>query len=148
VLGTTGTVKIYSGGSLVQTINANHTFSGQKVSELLWVSGNYLYIDPTVDFTPGTSCYVTIDAGVVKDACGNNNPAVTNAASIAFVVDGGPTATASSNANGSINQGGVGMLFDRPIVAGTGDINVYDSSNNLVVSVASTNAAVIYSTEA
>jgi hypothetical protein len=148
VLGTTGTVKVYSGGSLVQTINANHTFTGQKVSELLWVSGNYLYIDPTVDLTPGSSCYVTIDAGVVKDACGNNNPAVTNAASIAFVVDGGPTATASSNANGSINQGGVGMKFDRPIVAGTGHVNVYDSSNNLVTSVAATNPAVVYSTEA
>ena len=143
VLGTTGKVKIYANGSLVQTINANDTFGAQKVSELIWTSGNYLYIDPTVDFATGASVYVTIESGVVKDACGNVNPAVMSTSSIAFTVDPGPTsANPTLPASGSINESPVSLTFDRPVVAGAGNIVVYDGSNNVIATVASNSAAV------
>lgn len=145
VLGTTGKVKIYANGSLVQTIDANATFAGSKVSELIWVSGNYLYIDPTVDFAPGASVYVTIESGVVKDACGNLNPAVTNPASITYTVDPGPTSANPTVASGgSINERPIGLTFDRPVVAGAGNLVVYDGSNNVLATIPSNSAGITY----
>jgi hypothetical protein len=145
VLGTTGKVKIYANGSLVQTINANDTFSSQKVSELIWTSGNYLYIDPTVDFAVGASVYVTIESGVVKDACGNVNPAVMGSTSIAFTVDAGPvTAAPSLPSGGSINESPVSLTFDRPVVAGSGNLVVYDGSNNVLATIPSNSSGITY----
>ena len=145
VLGTTGKVRIYANGSIVQTINANETFAANKVSELLWVSGDFLYIDPTVDFDIGDQCYVTIESGVVKDACGNPNPSVMNSSIIAFKIDAGPIATFSSlPAGGSIQENKLTMTFDRPVVPGTGNLVVYDASNNVVATVAPTNPAVTF----
>jgi hypothetical protein len=136
VLGTTGRVRVYENGSLKQTINANDTFASQRVSELLWVSGNYLYIDITTDFAVGSSVYVTIEGGVVKDACGYSNPAVTNPSTIAFTVDPGPTAVVSSlAASGTVNEEPLTLTFDRPVVGGSGNVVIYDSSNNVVASV-------------
>ena len=145
VLGTSGLVKIYANGSLVQTINANNTFTADKVSELLWVSGNNLVIDQTVDFPIGAQCYVTIESGVVRDACGNPNPSVVNSSTIAFTIDSGPIAEFSSlPAGGSIQQNKLTMTFDRPVVAGTGNLIIYDASNNVVATVAPTNPAVTF----
>jgi|LauGreDrversion4_1035100.scaffolds.fasta_scaffold00556_4 hypothetical protein len=144
-LGTTGKVKIYANSSLVQTIDANDTFTAQKVSELLWVSGNYLYIDPTVDFAVGASVYVTIESGVVKDACGNLNPAVTNTSTIAFTVDAGPGASvASLPSGGSIQQSPVAMTFDRPVVGGAGNVLIKNGAGTTVATVASNSPAVTY----
>jgi hypothetical protein len=143
VLGTSGLVKIWTAaGVLHQTINAAQNFNTNKVSELLWVSGTSLFIDPTIDLTPGTTYYVTIEANVVGDACGNKNSPITNINLIRFTVDGGPVATVALAPGGSVNEQGIGMTFDRPVVAGTGNVKIFDSSNNLIATVPSTDPAV------
>ena len=144
VFGTTGSVKIYTAaGSLVQTINIADTFSGQKVSELVWISGSTLAIDPTIDLTPGTTYYINLDAAIVKDACGAGNGSIGGSTTIRFTVDGGPTtANPTVASGGSINERQIGLTFDRPVIAGTGNIVVYDGNNNVISTVASDSAAV------
>lgn len=147
VFGSSGSAKLYTAaGSLVQTFNAADTVSLSIRSELMWISGNTLYIDPTVDLTPGTTYYVTLDSGVVRDACGNPNPGIANSSTIRFTVDPGPTATASIAANNSIDQSGLSLTYDRPVVAGTGNLKIYDSANNLVASVPATDPSVSFTT--
>lgn len=141
--GTTGSVKIYTAaGSLVQTINVADTYTDQKVSELIWISSSTLVIDPTIDLTPGTTYYINLDAAIVKDACGAGNASVGGSTTIRFTVDGGPKATGSVASSGSINETGVSLLYDRPVVAGTGNVVIYDNNNNVVATIASNNPAV------
>jgi hypothetical protein len=144
VFGTTGSVKIYTAaGSLVQTINVADTFTSNKVSELLWISGSTLAIDPTIDLTPGTTYYINLDAAVVKDACGAGNGSIGGSTTIRFTVDGGPTtANPTVASGGSINERAIGLTFDRPVIPGTGNIVVYDGNNNVISTVASNSAAV------
>ena len=144
ILQTTGTIKIYTAaGSLHQTINLADTFLGQSVSELAWTNSATLYIDATTDLTPGTTYYVTLDNGVVKDACGAGNAAITNPNTIRFTVDAGPVSTvANLPASGVITQEPLALTFDRPVLPGTGDLKIYDSSNNLITTVAATDPSV------
>ena len=144
VFGTTGSIKIYTAaGSLVQTINIADTFGGQKVSELVWISGSTLAIDPTIDLTPGTTYYINLDAAIVKDACGAGNGSIGGSTTIRFTVDAGPTtANPTVASGGSINERAIGLTFDRPVIPGTGNIVVYDGNNNVISTVASNSAAV------
>ena len=147
VFGSSGSAKLYTAaGSLVQTFNAADTVSLSIRSELMWISGSTLYIDPTVDLTPGTTYYVTLDSGVVRDACGNANAAIVDTSIIRFTVDPGPTATVSIASSGSIDQSGLSLVYDRPITYGSGSLKIYDSANNLVASVPATDASVSYTT--
>jgi len=146
VLGSSGSAKLYtSGGSLVQEFKASEAVSSSVKSELMWISGNSLYLDPTVDLTPGTTYYVTIDAGTVKDACGNSCGSITNSTTVRFTVDQmNPTKSIASS--GSIDESGLALAFDRPVTSGTGNMRIYDSSNNLVATIAPTDPAVVYTT--
>jgi hypothetical protein len=143
LLGKTGSVKVYADVTMVQEIKASDTFAAQKTSELLWVSGTYLYIDPTVDLPVGASCYVTVDSGVVTDVCGNKNPALVNNNLTAFRVDPGPTAGAPSlPSGGGINERPIALTFDRPVVPGSGNLLVKDGAGNIIKTVSASNAAV------
>ena len=148
VLTTSGYVKVYKyNGTLVQSISLADTFYTNKASELLWTSGNTLYIDCTEDFTPGETYYVTLDAGVVSDSCGNKNTVLGGADNIKFTVDGGPTATVSSNAQTiTATQQPYTLSFDRVVEAGTGNLIVKDGSGTVIKTIAATDPAVTFTT--
>jgi hypothetical protein len=68
-----------------------------------------------------------------------------NPITIAFTVDPGPTsANPTLPASGSINEEPLTLTFDRPVVAGSGNLVVYDTSNNVVATLTSTDPAVTY----
>jgi hypothetical protein len=148
--GTSGTVAITGH----QTFNVTQTFQSNKVSELLEIkkdpragttlTSNALYINPTLDLTPGTTYTVTISANALTNTCGTLGNAAVTGTTIQFTVDAGPTATvALKSTNGSVNQGGVDMTYDRTVVAGTGKVKVYQGST-LLKEVAGNDPAVTY----
>lgn len=139
-----GTVTVYVNGSEQQVIDgatANSTTGGEPYG-LLWTSGSYLYIDPTIDFSPGDEVAVLISTNVVRTSCGNKNGQITTST---FTVDPGPTSSAASLPDsGVINEQPLALTFDRPVVAGTGNLVVYDGSGNVVGTVASDDPAITY----
>ena len=155
MLGTSGTVTI----SGHQTFNVTQTFESNKVSELLRAGPDpmvpvpipplkpvlcALWINPTVDLTTGSTYTVTVTANAVTNECGTHGNAAITGTTIQFTVDPGPTATVALNStNGSVNQGGVGMTFDRTVTPGAGKVKVYQGST-LVGEAAGTNPAVTY----
>lgn len=139
-------IRIYeSNGTLHQEINTAWTFDANKTSELIWITSNILHINPTKDFTPGKSYYVTAESGALMDSCPTFWFGITSNNVITFTIDAGPEApTATINDNGSINESGVSMTFDRDVTAGTGQMIVYDGSNNVIATIDPDDPAVIY----
>lgn len=139
--------RIYeSTGTLHQQINTKWTFDDNRTSELIWISGgNVLNINPTRDLTPGKSYYVTADNGSLRDSCPTFWSGISSNNVIVFTVDAGPQApTASTNNNGSINESGIGLAFDRDVVPGPGQMIIYDSSNNVIATIEPDDPAVLY----
>lgn len=96
-LNSSGTITIASSAGTHQAINIAHTFSGNKVSELLWVDNKELVINPTKDFTPGATYWLTITANCVSDTCGiNGNEAILDTSKIRWTVDPGPKTKTTS----------------------------------------------------
>lgn len=99
-LGTSGTITIASSSGTFQQFNIAHTFKSNKVSELLWIdeaNDKILVINPTKDFTPGTTYWLTITANCVYDKCRiNGNAAILDTNKIRWRVDPGPTSKTTS----------------------------------------------------
>lgn len=91
-LGTTGTITIHnSNGSVYQSIPVTTNFNSNKTSELIWTSQNKLILNPTKDFTPGSTYYVLSTPLTVRDGCGLTWSGTTNVNLIRFTVDSGPS---------------------------------------------------------
>jgi hypothetical protein len=126
-----------------QTFDVTTNFAENKTSEIIWTSGNSVFLNPTTDLTPGVTYTISGTAISVRDA--NNVTWSGISGGFPFTVDPGPEApTPSLPSTNSINQQPLSLQFDREIVAGTGNINVYDGANNLIKTITSTDPAVSY----
>jgi hypothetical protein len=141
-LHSSGTITLNSSAGAHQVFNVANTFDSGKVSELITVSGSTLTIRPTVDMATGLTHHVLLSAGCVKDACETVFAGLSDVNTIRFTVDPGATAPAPVFSNGSPNEAGVVLNFDRTVEPGTGNIQVFDSSNKLIASVPSTDPSV------
>jgi hypothetical protein len=138
-----GTISIYKAdGTLHQTFTVTDTFTGQKVSEILWISGNSVYLNPTKDFLLDTTYYVQVSNSAVKDFYGRSFGGITDTSTIRFTVDPGPTATTAPITN---NNSQIVMTFDREIQSGTGQIN-YVANGSTVGSTTATDVSVTITT--
>jgi len=137
-----GTIVINSNTGIHQTINLSNTFANNKTSELVWVSGNSLYINPTKDFDVGKSYYVTLTAACVKDVCGIGNGVINDSTTFAFATDPGPTPQIAVASSGSIAEEGISLTYDRTVVPGNGQVILYDSTNTQVLAVGPTSPGV------
>ncbi len=101
------------------------------------VVGNAVTINPTTDLLPGTTYSVTFAAGIVKDAAGENAPAVGSTSALSFkavgVVDtAAPTLVSTSpidNATG-ITSSRIVLTFNEPVVAGLGNIIISNATGD------------------
>ena len=142
---TSGSVRLYnSSGTEIQAFDVAKTFTANKVSELIWIEGSTLYVNPTVDMNFDTTYYVLIDAGVVVDSCSRVYTGLTDVNTVRFKTDAGPVATLQPlNASGSVNQTGIVMDFDRTVEPSTGLVSIIDvNTSTTIATVASTDPSV------
>ena len=129
-LQTTGTITI----SGQQVIDLSKTFSNAHTSNLVWVSGNTLWINPTSDFAPATTYHLTMTSNCVKDACGiNGNTQISDSTTVVWTTDNGGIASAGST--GSITPT---LTYDRQVLLGTGTANITTGGGTVVSSITPT----------
>lgn len=139
---TFGTISVYkSNGSLHQTFNVADTFSGQKVSEILWISGDSVYLNPTKDFEPGETYYVQASASSIKDNYGRSWAGINDTTTVRFTVDAGPTSTLTPVTTSSNS---IELVFDREVVPGDGQLVIKDNLGNIVGYIDPTDSAITY----
>jgi hypothetical protein len=124
----TGNIVVKANGSTHQTFNVQTSFNANYTSEIIWISGDSLYLNPTTDLPNGATITVEAENGTVVDSCAilwdGTNP-------VSFKVDPGPTSTNSiPSVEGQYpTAGDLTMAFDRTVTRGTGKIRVFNSSN-------------------
>jgi hypothetical protein len=141
-----GTVTLYKvGAGSVQVFDVAQTYSGNQVSELMWIDGTTLYINPTTDMDLGGTYYVLLSSGVVQDGCGTTYGGLTNVNTIRFTVDAGPVASAPVfGGNNVFNETQAYVDFDRTVEKGTGSIEVVDTATNTVVKTIPASSDAVY----
>jgi len=148
IFGTSGTITIKSGslGLTYQTFNITYTFAGNKIGDLFWIEGDTLWLNSTVDFTPGATMYVNITANCVYNSCNSSgNTAITDTTTAHWTVDGGATIsqTTAPPSGQSINQAGISLGLDRPAAINpSGTIDIKDSSGNIVKTIYGSDPAI------
>ena len=143
--GTSGTITIYkSGGTQHQQFDISQTFTDNQINELFWISGNTVYLNPTVDLDKNSTYYVNISSTAIVHADCDDLAfgGITNTTTATFDTDPGPTAPAATVSNGSPSDSGITQIYDRPIEAGTGNIIIKDNTNTVVATIPATDSSV------
>ena len=132
-----GNFVIFNGnGTVLRTVSATDT------SQLTF-SGATVVLNPLADLSAGSSYYINIDSGAVKDSSGNAFAGITGTSfynfSTAAVVVGDvtpPQLTSSTPADNATNvavSSNLVLTFNEPIQAGVGNILLVDSTNGSVL---------------
>jgi uncharacterized protein YjiK len=135
ILAGTGNLVLSNGAGDTRTIAISD-------SAQIKVMSNTLVIDPATDLVPGTSYSISYPAGLLKDASGNNAPALSSAALISFttvgVLDTVAPALASTsplnNATG-ITSSRILLNFNEAVVAGVGNIVISNGTDTRTINV-------------
>lgn len=140
-IGGTFTIKD-AGGGTYQDFNVQANFTQDKVSEVLWIDGPNVYLNPTKDFNFGATYYVNGTNNSVRDYYGNAWGGLSNSTTVRFTVDPGPSAVSIPITDTSSN---IAMVFDRDIEPGPGVVRVYDNNNTLLAEIPSDDPRISYS---
>lgn len=118
------------GGLTHQQFDLSHTFKDNKISELVWVSGNTLWLNPTIDLDRDTEYYVTLSGSCVKNACNTaGNSQFGSSTTTNFKTDAGPKASSKSSQEGNLS-------YDRPVTINSDkNINIVNPSNVTVATI-------------
>ena len=136
----TGSIQIYkSNGTLHQDFNVEHTFTGNGVNELLWIIGDDVYINPTVDLDKGSSYYLLADSSSIVSPCNVYWTGETSTSAITWTADTGPEATLDIN---EVENGFIELNYDRNISLVSGNVLIKDSNQNVVATIPSNSAAI------
>ena len=143
ILGDSGTITLYrADGTTHQAFDVTTSYADDKTSEIIWCSDNVVYLNPTKDLNLKTTYYIQASSGSVKSHCVSWG-GISDTTSVRFSTDPGPTLTSTSQATSSTSTQFVNYQYDRTVVPNTGNLRIYDSSNNLVKQVSGTDTAVI-----
>jgi methionine-rich copper-binding protein CopC len=138
-----GTISIFGAdGALVRSIAAADTTQVR-------FNGSTVTIDPAANLGTGQSYYVLVSAGAFTDLSGNGWAGITATTAFNFSTGASDTAapvvvtlTPSDNA-ASVNAGSnLVMLFNEPVVAGSGNI-VIRNGNTVVATIAAGNTGLV-----
>jgi methionine-rich copper-binding protein CopC len=124
-----GTISIFSAdGTLVRSI------AGSDTAQVRF-NGNTATIDPSANLGAGQSYYVLVSAGAFTDLSGNGWAGITSATAFNFTTGASDTAapvvvtlTPSDNAASVNAASNLVMLFNEPVVAGSGNIIIRNGS--------------------
>lgn len=133
-LGKSGSIRIDGH----QTFNVNSTFTSNKTSEIIWVDGNTVWLNPTLDMPAGATFTVSGDPNSVRALCGEYWDGDPGSVDTSITIDAGPVATVVSptnNSTGEINNAAVEISYDRDIIKGNGSLRVLDSTGTEVASI-------------
>lgn len=121
---------------------AGGTDSSTTVDETV---ADYLVINPTKPFKPGTSYYIQIPAGVIIDAaCNVDYEGITDSSTVTWTTDSIDNTTPPVAPAGAPARRTVEYELGRPAVPGDGKVQIFDASGVLVAEVDSTDPAVTY----
>jgi methionine-rich copper-binding protein CopC len=126
-----GTISLFSGsGTLVQSFVAN---TSPNVTQ---PTPSQIVINPTANLIANTNYYVNYTGTAISDLTGDGLPALTNQTTWNFNTSDGinPLAVTFSPSDNSVAvplTSDYSIVFDEPIFAGTGVIELLDASNNL-----------------
>ena len=87
-----GNIVVKANGSTYQTFNVQSSFNNNYTSEIIWIAGNKLYLNPTTDLPNGASITIEADSGAIIDGCGLPWDGTND---VSFTVDPGPTSEPS-----------------------------------------------------
>ena len=135
-LGKSGSIRI--GNHQAFSVTAN--FTSNKTSELIWVDGNTVWVNPTLDMPAGATFTISGDPNSVRGLCGpywDGNP---GSVDVSITVDAGPSGTYNT---GQVSNGVLEVDFDRDIQVGSGNILVLDSNGTTVGTIPSSAATVV-----
>lgn len=123
-----GTVRLYAAGNPTPV----QTFTPVAGD----ISGNVLTLNPAADLAAGTSYYVQIDTGAFTDASLNNFAGISNTTTWSFstvAADSTPPTVASlapaDDAAGVAVDANLAITFTEPVIASTGNVNLYAVGN-------------------
>ena len=139
---------IYAGGGAVKIYTSTNTLFESITVTSSMISGAVLTINPSSDFTAGTSYYVQVDSNAVEDAGGNNFAGISDMTSWNFTTDPAPELAASnpfSPADGStgvVVGSDLTVTFNENIYAGGGAVKIYTSTNTLFESITVTSSMI------
>jgi hypothetical protein len=125
-----------------QTFSVTANFTANKVSELLWVDGNTVWMNPTLDMPAGATFTISGDPNSVRALCGPYWDGNTGSVDVSITIDAGPTATVTNN---TTTTGTVVLNYDRDVTFGAGNIRVVDSSGTTVSTISSSSPAITVS---
>jgi len=143
--GSTGTITIFKSGAVThQVFNVAHTFLDNQINELFWISGNTVYLNPTVDLDPGSTYYVNVSStAIVNPDCTDLTFAgITDTTTATFDTDPGPAAPTATITNGSPSNTGIVQIFDRPVEKGSGNAVIKDSNGTIIHTIPASSSAV------
>jgi hypothetical protein len=141
--GDSGSISLYKqGGTLVQTFNIASSFALNKSSNIISISGDLIFLNPTKALEQGQSYYLTGTPQSIKDFKGFGWGGETSPTAFTFRVDPGPEAVVADINNDSDT---IVMNFDRTIGSGPGTIQVYDELGNFVTEISSDDPSITYS---
>ena len=112
-------------------------------------SFNYLIINPTRIFRPGTGYYINIDSAVIKDLeCQEDFAGVSDTTTLAWETDAPDThqlPTYDARTQPPIEDVGLEFQFNRVVEPGNGKLIVRDANGNVVAQIDSNDPAITYS---
>ncbi len=137
-----GNIVIYNtNGTVARTIAVSDT---TQVS----FSGATLTLNPSANLAGGTTYYINLASGVIKDLAGNAYAGITGSTAFNFSTTGAttadttaPTLTGSSpsdNASGIAAGANLVLTFSESVQAGTGNIVIYNTNGTVARTIAAT----------
>jgi methionine-rich copper-binding protein CopC len=138
----TGNIEIHnSDGSVLTRIDVSDS---TQVS----VSGSTVTVNPSANLAAGSSYYITMASGVVKDLAGNAYAGISSTTtynfSTAAAITGDTTApllsgsTPADNATGIAASANLVLTFSEAVQAGTGNVVIFNSDGSVARTIAIT----------
>jgi uncharacterized protein YjiK/methionine-rich copper-binding protein CopC len=134
----TGSVVLSNGVGDTRTIAITDTTQ-------IKINSNTMVIDPATNLVPGTTYSVSYPAGLLKDASGNNAPALPTSALVSFATAGAldtvaPTLVSTTPLNNAsdVTSSRILLNFNEPVVAGIGSITISNGTDTRTISVTDT----------
>jgi len=142
---------VQAGSGNILIFNANGTVARTiAVTDTTQVnfSGATLTLNPSADLAGGTSYYINLASGVVKDLAGNAYAGITGSTALNFSTTGATTAdttaptligsSPSDNATNVAANANLVLTFSESVRAGTGNFIIYNANGSVARTIAAT----------
>lgn len=139
-------IELYEDGSLKQTFDLRDTYAEDQIGEIFQQGSFTIRLNPTEIMKPGSSYHVEIPAEIIFDPeCEVFLDAITDSNTISWQTDSIQISQIDSfdpDEQQDITQPVFNLELDRPIEAGTGNIEVVDGDGNVIGTIPANSPAI------